>query len=139
MKPWHVFDEGGSDPEERMSLLVVAETESEAVAIWIADTGLDPATGDCGPVVATVCEWKWPGVPPPPMPTQPGRWWPMEMTEHGIAYRGYGFSEEGDVRCEECDEYVDPSDATDDICRWCQAEARAEELKPRQPNPAENR
>lgn len=120
MRAWHVYDSDGHDAEERMSLLIVAETEADAIALWRANTGLE--VDDAGDIEATVAEWRW-SIPPPELPPRPGIWWPTTRTENGAAFRGYGFSQDDDARCDECDEHVDPADATDEdgftVCRWC--------------------
>ena len=120
MKAWTVYDECGCDAEERGCLLVAAEDGVRAMELW----GL-ALSRDLDGAVAHPAEWLWPINQV--QPTVAGVWWPKERTIFGAAYRGYGFSEDGDPCCDECGDVVAPEDARSDpedpdytFCRWCQ-------------------
>lgn len=125
MRAYVVWDSDGYDHEERMSLLVVAVDEERAKSLWREATGLAPL--DHGELSVEHAKWEWVDVPEPTLPDHPCMWMPAARTPRGQQYRGYGFRDEDDVRCDSCDDHVDREDATHHgedaadwwVCRWC--------------------
>lgn len=100
LRIWVALDPEGDDHEERCAMLIAAESPADAEMTWRRSFGyIEPGTA----CQVTAAEWQWSDVPEP-VPTRAGPWDGETLTPHGKLFRGYGFWEEDDPRCDECGE-----------------------------------
>ncbi len=123
LRPW-VVEWSGRYEDESDVLLVVARCESQAARLWRERICVSVDDAPAEALRIRLAEWRWPSVPPPPHPREPGVWSLEEKHERheGLEWwRGYGFHEVDDPECDECNERLPSAVLVDGVCRWCVA------------------